>query len=501
MNNNIRLNINNISKFFPGVKALDKVTLDLYPGEVHAICGENGAGKSTLMNILSGHYKQDEGEIFLNKQKIDLNSPLEARKLGIAIVHQDHSLVNNLNVAENIFAGCQPVNTFGLINYKKLNTLTKELLNRLQITGIKPGTLVEYLSPAKKQMVEIAKALSQKPDILILDEPTASIAETEVNIIFDLIASLKKEGVSILYISHRMQEILKIADRVTVLKDGKYQGTEKIAETSINKIIKKMVGRDLLEKNFRSTSKGEVVLKVKDLTGSGFTNINFSLHKGEILGLAGLVGAGRTELARAIFGADPILQGNIFINGKEITIKHPEEAIQHKMGYVPEDRKDKGLFLNMSVAHNIASTGLQYLSKNGFISKDKLYKRAEDYKNKLRIKTNDLNQQALFLSGGNQQKIVLAKWLSLNPEIFIVDEPTHGVDVGAKAEIYQILTDLAVQGAAILLISSELPEILALSSRILVMYNGHLTGELTAEEATEEKIMHLASGEKSTFAA
>ncbi|CAN5143313.1 sugar ABC transporter ATP-binding protein [soil metagenome] len=501
MTSTLRLNIVNISKSFPGVKALDQVSLDLYEGEVHAICGENGAGKSTLMNILSGHYQQDEGELILNGQRVIFGNPLEARKSGIAIVHQDHSLVNNLNVAENIFAGCQPVNKWGLIDYKRLNKLTKDLLNRLQITGIKPGTLVEYLSPAKKQMVEIAKALSQKPDILILDEPTASIAETEVNIIFDLIAALKKESVSILYISHRMQEILKIADRVSVLKDGKYQGTERIEDTSIGQIIKKMVGRDLLEQNFRPASKGEIVFKVEGLSGSGFEDINFSLCKGEILGLSGLVGAGRTEMVRAIFGADPIWRGNIYLKGGKINTKHPQEAIKHKIGYVPEDRKDKGLFLNMSVAHNIASTGLHHLAKNGFISKAKLYQRAEIFKNKLRIKTYDLNQQALFLSGGNQQKIVLAKWLSIQPEIFIVDEPTHGVDVGAKAEIYQILTDLAANGTAILLISSELPEILALSSRILVMYNGRLTGELSADEATEEKIMHLASGEKSTFAA
>ncbi len=494
-----RLHIKNISKSFPGVKALVQVSLDIKKGEVHAICGENGAGKSTLMNILSGNLQADEGAIILNNEEVKINSQLEAQSLGISIVYQERSLVESLSVAENIFTTNKPRNRWGIIDYRKLYQETQSLLDRLQLSDIRPKMQLEHLSAAKQQMVEIAKALSQNPRILILDEPTASITETETHILFRIIQDLKADGVSVIYISHRMREIFEIADQVTVLKDGKYQGTMDVNATDVDEIIRLMVGRKLVKQDYLSDEQDEIVMEVKELSSYRFRGVSFKLKKGEILALAGLVGAGRTEVARTIMGADPLLSGEIMLEGSKVKINHPRTATNLGIGYLPEERKSNGLFLDMSVEDNIIAACLSHAAENGFIQPARVKKIAQELVQKLRIITPSTRQKVNNLSGGNQQKVVLAKWLLRQPKVFMVDEPTHGVDVGAKAEIYSILKELTHQGVSILLISSELPEVLAISDRILVMWNGQITAELSRDEASEEEIMHYASGTKIMF--
>lgn len=489
----MRLQLIDISKYFPGVKALDGINFDLKPGEVHALCGENGAGKSTLMNILTGNLAPDVGEIRLNTQAVTIANPTHAARLGIAIVYQQLSLIDTLSVAENIFANFQPRNRWGFINYKALNTQTKELLGSLQMDYIQPDWLVGDLSPGEKQMVEIAKALSKNPDILILDEPTASITERETNTLFRLINGLKTAGKSVIYISHRMAEIFQIADRVTVLKDGRYQGTRELAEITSDALIRMMVGRELVEHSATSTASRQELLRVEGLSGKGFDDISFTLHRGEILGLAGLVGAGRTELAQTIFGYLPRYAGQLFLSGKSLKIKHPADAIAAGIGYVPEERKSQGLFLDKSVAENMVAASLRVASSGKLYNAAKANALAEAMREKLRIVTPHVQQEVVNLSGGNQQKVVLAKWLLTNPEVLIVDEPTHGIDVGAKAEIYALLRQLAATGKGIIIISSELPELLALADRILVIRQGQLAGELDGKEATEEKVLSLAT--------
>lgn len=489
-----KLQLREISKTFPGVKALSDVSLDIRMGEVHAICGENGAGKSTLMKILTGNHKPDAGAIIFDGVAVEIQNQKQAGDLGISIVYQERSLVGKLNVAENIFSRNKPRNSFGLIDGKKLYAQTRSLLHTLKLGHIHPHDRVEKLSAANQQMVEIAKALAQNPEILILDEPTASITEREADTLFGIIRNLKVKGVAVVYISHRMSEIFEIADRVTILKDGKHQGTFPCDALSIDDVIRLMVGRELDLRPKISHAGGEVVLEVKNLSGRGFTNINFQVRKGEVLGLAGLVGAGRTEVARAVFGVDPVRKGEIKIHGQKKTIKHPADAIGCKMGYVPEDRKELGLFLNMNIKENIISGGLSMVSNGVWVDNNAVDEIAEEYRKMLNIKCTGTHQKSGNLSGGNQQKVVLAKWLSLAPDILIVDEPTHGIDIGAKQEIYDILKGLTLKGVAILLISSELPEVIALSDRIVVMWNGNVSAELTKEEASEERILHYASG-------
>lgn len=500
MTTETRLQLKGISKFFPGVRALNKVDLTIQKGEVHALCGENGAGKSTLMNILSGNLKPEEGTIILNGQEIHIQNQLHAQALGIAIVYQERSLVESLSVAENIYVENKPQSKAGFINFERLYSQTEILLARLGLNNIAPSTPVGMLSPANKQMVEIAKALSKNPQLLILDEPTASITESEVSILFNIIRELAAQGVSIIYISHRMAEIFQIADTVSVLKDGNYQGTYQVNDITVNDIIKHMVGRELLTQEHHSSFTDQVLLEIKKFTGKGFNNVNFQLRKGEILGLAGLVGAGRTEVARAIFGADPKISGEVIVEGKTVKINHPADAIALGIAYLPEERKDKGLFLEMSIAENMVSANIKSIAPKGFINYEAIKNLATAFKNKLNIITPSIDQKVLNLSGGNQQKVVLAKWLSIEPTVFMVDEATHGVDVGAKAEIYTILRAMAAQGTGILLISSELPELLTLCDRILVMNSGNLVAQFNREEATEQEIMHYASGTKVNYA-
>lgn len=493
------LYLHQITQHFPGVIALDKVDFELKTGEVHALCGENGAGKSTLMNILSGNLTPDSGHIELWGERTSFADQQAAQRMGIGIVYQERSLVGSLSVAENIFTLNPPTNRWGVIRFGQLFAQTRELLDQLGMQEIDPAMRLELLSPAKQQMVEIAKALSQQPKILLLDEPTAAISAADAQLLFRIIRSLRSRGVSVIYISHRMAEIFEIADRVSVLKDGKYQGTREVADTSVEEIIRMMVGRDLAMQAYVSHARADSVLEVEGFSGARFQDISLQIRSGEILGLAGLVGAGRTELARAIFGADSAYAGRLRLKGKEIRIGHPADAMRQGIGYLPENRKEQGLFLEMSVEENIIATDLGATVRGGLIQYEKMTHIAHRYMEQLDIRTPSAQQQVVHLSGGNQQKVVLAKWLLRNPEVLIVDEPTHGVDVGAKAEIYVLLRQLAAAGTAILLISSELPELHHLSDRILVLHNGRLTAALDRSLFSEEEIMHYASGTKNMY--
>ncbi len=482
-----------IVKEFPGVRALKCVDFDVREGEIHALCGENGAGKSTLMHILAGVYKPDGGCLCLNGDTVNITNQRCANDMGISIVYQERSLVSGLSVAENIFAARQPVGALSMIKWKQLYKETDDLLQKLGL-HIDARMQVGRLSPAMQQMVEIAKALSVDPKVLILDEPTATITEKEVGILFSLLRKLKSQGMAIIYISHRLAEIFQIADRVTVFKDGEFIATEDVINIDNNWIVSKMVGRELLFSRVRHDVGEQVVLECKGFNSDKFSDINFKLKKGEIISFAGLAGAGRTEVMRALFGADRKTGGELFIEGEKAVIKTPKDAIKSGIGYLPEDRKEQGLFLDMSIAANIASASLKRLSRGMNLDQKAINVISEDYEKKLGIVTPSIHQKVVNLSGGNQQKVVLAKWLAVNPRIMIVDEPTRGVDVGAKAEIYQILRDLTQAGTSIIVVSSDLPEVLAISDRIYVMHNGRITGEMTGDEATEEFIMKYASG-------
>ncbi len=485
--------LQNITKQFPGVKALDNVTISIAPGEIHALCGENGAGKSTLMNILSGNLQPDRGEIIIGGNNVILKDPQQAFEQGIAIVYQHLSLFDSLSVAENIYANQQPINKVGIIQFGDLYSKTRALLQQLNLEAIDPATLAGKLSPAQKQMVEIAKALSKEPSIFILDEPTASLTNKETKTLFEILQAQRNKGICIIYISHRLEEIFLLADRVSILKDGKHQGTFSSKELSRDALIGKMVGRELKELNARSNKRQEILLELKNITGPKFANISLVLHQGEILGLSGLVGAGRTEIARAIFGMDKILSGEILLRGSPFKPSHPNEAIQRGIAYVTEDRKSLGLFSEMSVQENIVAAGLDRIMPSRFYDNAIAGQLALAAKEKLRISTYSLQQRVAKLSGGNQQKVMIAKWLLVQPEVLIVDEPTHGIDIGAKYEIYEILKALASEGKGIIMISSELPELIALCDRIIVVKRGAIAGEVSGEDRTEEKIMKLAT--------
>lgn len=491
------LKMEHISKSFPGVKALSDVQVDLRHGEVLALVGENGAGKSTLMKILTGIYQKDEGKITLEGSEINVTSPKQAQELGISIIHQELNLMKDLTVAENIFIGREPKGTFNLIvDDKKLNTQAKELFEKLNI-DLDPKTKVQNLTVAKQQMVEIAKALSFNSKILIMDEPTTALTEIEIEALFEIINSLREKGVGIIYISHRMDELKRITDRITIMRDGTYIDTLITAETEMSKVIQLMVGRHVYIESKPNIAAGEkeTVLQMKNIsTKALLKDISFELKKGEILGFAGLMGAGRTEVARVLFGADPAATGTINLHGNEVKINSPAAAVKHGIGYLSEDRKQYGLLVNMDVKSNIAlSTIKDYQSKALFVSDSKIKKIAAKYVDQLKIKTPSVDQQIRLLSGGNQQKVVIAKWLQRDCDILIFDEPTRGIDVGAKGEIYKLLDELAASGKSIIMISSELPEILRMSHRIVVMAEGKITGVLSSEEATQEKIMEYAT--------
>ena len=484
-----------IDKRFPGVHALKSVDFDLRAGEVHALMGENGAGKSTLMKCLSGVYQPDAGRILIDGQAVALPTPRAAQDLGIGIIHQELALMRDLTVAQNIWIGREPRLSFGRIDEARQNAEAAAILSRMNL-GIDPRTPVSRLTIAHQQMVEIAKALSYRSRVLIMDEPTAALNDAEIAELFAIIARLRAEGVGIIYISHKMDEIRRISDRVTVMRDGAHVGTVAAAETPIARIIAMMVGRELTDEKaaIPDLSAAETALEVRDLSrGPELRGISFSLRRGEILGFAGLMGAGRTELARAIFGAEPADAGRILVHGREVSIRSPADAVREGIGYLSEDRKHYGLALGMDLRANIAMASLpRHADAIGRIDEQALGRITRDYIERLRIRTPGDWQEVRLLSGGNQQKVVIAKWLLRDCDILIFDEPTRGIDVGAKAEIYRLLGDLAAGGKAIIVISSELPEVLRLSHRIAVMCEGRLTGILPGG-ASQEAIMELAT--------
>jgi len=486
------LEVRGVDKHFPGVRALKGVSVAFRSGQIHAICGENGAGKSTLMHILAGAYRADAGTVLFEGQPIELGSQHEANQRGISIVYQERSLVPGLTVGENIFAGRQPLR-FGVVDWKALYRMARAHLAELEM-DIDPRQLVGDVPAAIQQMVEIAKALSVGPRVLILDEPTATVTERESVALFALLRRLKERGLAILYISHRLAEIFEIADRVTVLKDGALMGTEDVAAVDEKWLIKRMVGRDLYVTRASAPPTKERILEVAGLSdGDRFRDVSFHLGAGEILGFSGLVGAGRTEVMKSLFGLRPRTSGVVRILGREVKIASPRDAIRHGLGYLPEDRKEQGLFLEMAVKDNIVAAALDKCQRFIEVDAKKVAAFAEEYRARLAIATPSIHQKVLNLSGGNQQKVVLAKWLLVNPRILIVDEPTRGVDVGAKLEIYTILRKLRESGTSIIVISSDLPEILSISDRIYVMCEGRISGEVLGDQATEEGLLGYSS--------
>jgi ribose transport system ATP-binding protein len=498
------LRMEGIFKAFPGVQALDNVDFEVAAGEVVALVGENGAGKSTLMKILCGAYRKDSGRIFLSGKEVDIESPYHAQKLSISIIYQEFNLTPNQTAAANIFLSREPrqrgIGRF--LNFVDRRRMEREAQEHLEHVGARvPSTsLIRDLSVAEQQMVEVAKALAVDARIIIMDEPTSALGEDEVETLFGIIEALKEQGISIIFITHRLEEILRIADRVVILRDGQRVGSLPISEATTEKIIHLMVGRDLTDMFHKEEAEiGAPLLEVRGLTGRGqVKDVSFTLRKGEILGFAGLVGAGRTETARLLFGADPMASGEILIEGKPVRIHSPVEAVEAGLAFVPEDRGLQGLVLKLPVLENVVLPTLDRHASIGWVDRRGIRDTAQEYVEKLNIRTPHLLQKAMYLSGGNQQKVVLAKWLASNPKVLIMDEPTRGIDVGAKAEVHALMSQLAQAGIGIIMISSELLEILGMSDRILVMSEGRVAAILDREEATQEKIMAHASGEFET---
>ncbi|MCB4363356.1 sugar ABC transporter ATP-binding protein [Hydrogenophaga taeniospiralis] len=492
----VLLRLEGITKRFPGVLALDGVSFEVRRGEVHAVCGENGAGKSTLMKVISGQYQPDAGALHYRGEVCQFQSTAESEAVGIAIIHQELNLVPHLTVAENIFLAREPRKGW-LIDRTALHHQAQHCLDRLGL-DIAPDALVKTLSVAQQQMVEIAKALSLNAQVLIMDEPTSSLTESETEKLFAIIHELKRAGVGIVYISHRLDELALIVDRVTVLRDGRYVSTEHLADTSVEQIVAKMVGRSLDDVFPKRTSvpTAEVLLRVQGLTRQGvFHDVNFELRRGEILGFAGLMGAGRTEVARAIFGADPIDAGQVFLGEKLLAIRSPRDAVRHGLAYLSEDRKHDGLALKMTVAQNITLAHMEAVSNRaGMIQFAKEQDAARHYIGALDIRTPSSSQIVRLLSGGNQQKLVISKWLFRESRVLFFDEPTRGIDVGAKYAIYQLLDQLAGQGIGVVMISSELPEIMGMTDRVAVFHEGRLITIRPTRETSQEEVMHYASG-------
>lgn len=492
--NAFALEAEGISKFFPGVKALDNVSLRVRPGTVHALMGENGAGKSTLMKCLIGMYRPDKGTIKIKGEPVQFQDTMDALRSGISMIHQELNLVPYMTVAENIWLGREPMR-FGFVDHARLNQKTQELLNRLNIR-LKADRMVGELSIASQQMVEIAKAVSWDSDIVIMDEPTSALTETEVAHLFTIIRDLREQGKAIIYISHKMDEIFNITDEVSIFRDGTWIASDQTAKYTRQSLITQMVGRELTQlfPKFNSAI-GEEVLTVRNLTCKDrFTDVSFSVRRGEILGVAGLVGAGRSEVMESLFGMESFDSGEILIDGVPVTIDSPSTAIEKGMAFLTEDRKKSGLFLVLSVMENMSIVNMpEYSGKSGFVSHVKMAQDCMDQIRRLNIKTPTMDQIINNLSGGNQQKVLIARWLLAQPKILILDEPTRGIDVGAKAEIYRLISELANRGVAIIMVSSELPEILGMSDRVMVMHGGRITGILDKEEADQETILSLAS--------
>ena len=486
-----------ISKRFGGVRALEGVSASFHAGEIVAVMGENGAGKSTLMKCLAGVHQPNEGKVAVDGELTQIPDVRAAENLGIAFIHQELNLAENLNIGANVYLGREPRILGPFFNQREIRAHTRKLLGDLELE-ISPDTPVRNLSIGHRQMVEIAKALSQKARILIMDEPTSSLSLHETRVLFRLVKKLRDEGMCIVFISHRMAEVEEIADRVIVLRDGRNSGELGREEISRDRIVSLMVGRKLVVHEKAGGETGEVLLEVRDLRVARFPDVpmNFELRSGEVVGMAGLVGAGRTEAVRAIFGIDRSLGGAVRVNGQPVSIKHPQDAIRAGLALVPEDRKAQGVILNLAIRDNVAMVGMNRWQQAGFVKDRQIDKRAEEARESLRIQTPSIRQQVAMLSGGNQQKVVLAKWMPLRPRIFLLDEPTRGIDVGSKSEIYEVIDQMTAEGAAVLAISSELEEVLRISDRVIVMHEGRVAGEVSRNdpEFSEEGIMQLATG-------
>ena len=487
------LELRGVTKSYPGVVALDDVSLAFERGSVHAIVGENGAGKSTFIKVITGAVQPEKGELYFEGGLIEHNTPEKAIEIGISAIYQEFNLFPYLSVAENVFANRYETRA-GLIRFGELEQRCRDVLDRLGV-DIDPRTPVRNLSVGYQQLVEIAKSLTRNVQVLIMDEPSAALTESELDRVFDIVRRLKESGVTVIYISHRLDEIFQICDTVSVFRDGLHISTQSVGETNRGELIRLMVNRPLKDTFPALTPRsGPVVLEARKLTTHLLKGVSFAAHRGERLGFAGLIGAGRTEVARAIFGADKLADGEIELHGKKLHINHPSDAIRHGIALIPEDRKREGVLLHMSVADNVASVKLDdFGGVGGYLRETEMRGAVEQYVRELRVKTPTINQSAKTLSGGNQQKVVLAKWLMMNCEVIIFDEPTRGIDVGSKQEIYKLINDLAEAGKTILIISSELPELLGMSDRIVVMAEGRKTAELDAREATQERIMELSA--------
>ena len=489
------LRMEGISKAFPGVQALDDVTFEVAAGEIHALVGENGAGKSTLMKVLTGALGKDEGRIFLRGETVQIESPSDSQNLGISMIHQELSLIPNLTVGQNIYLGREPRGRLpGFIDWKSLYSDAQEILDRLNL-DVDARTEVLGLSIAQQQMVEVAKALSLDADLIAMDEPTSALTGPETAVLFEVMRSLRGQGVGLIFISHRLGEVFQIADCITVLRDGQHIGTEPIGALDEDRVVQMMVGRELDELYPKEPAEqDEVVLEAINLEdGHDLKGVDLKLHRGEILGIAGLIGAGRTALAETLFGIHPATKGEVRVDGQPVKIKSPAEAIQAGMGFVPEDRKQQGLFLNMAVRENIVMSAMDKITRWGVVNFKRADRISNEFVEKLDIRTPSLRQRIRNLSGGNQQKVIIARWLTLNPRVLILDEPTRGIDVGAKAEIHSLMNQLAQDGVGVLMISSELPEIMGISDRMLVMREGRVTGEFSRGEAMQDDIMRAAT--------
>ncbi|WP_322510562.1 sugar ABC transporter ATP-binding protein [Chloroflexus sp.] len=491
-----RLKLVNIAKAFPGVQAVKNVSLEAYSHQILALVGENGAGKSTLMNIINGVVQPDSGSIILDGVEVHIDSPRRAQALGITMIHQELALIPELTVGQNMFLGREPSRAGGWIDWRELYHQAQQTLDRLGI-AISARAKITELSIAERQLVEIARALSYQARLIALDEPTSSLTDRETDILFRLVRQLRAEGVALIYISHRMEEIFALADRIAVMRDGELISTGPATAFTPQRLVQLMVGRELQAVAMPPAQpRGEPVLRAINLhAGNEVRGVSLTLHRGEIVGMAGLVGAGRTNVARLLFGADRLDQGEIWFEGQPVRLRSPRDAIRLGIGFVTEDRKTQGLFLKQSVRNNAGAGLLERLARFGLVDFRSLTQQIGELTTRLRVRTPSLNQQVRNLSGGNQQKVIIARWLALQPKVLILDEPTRGVDVGAKAEIHALIRELAAQGMAILMISSELPEILAVSDRILVMREGRITAELTRSEATQDRIMQAAVGQ------
>ncbi|MEG7334806.1 ribose ABC transporter ATP-binding protein RbsA [Bacillus sp. 0102A] len=491
----MQIEMKDIHKAFGKNQVLSGVSFQLVPGEVHALMGENGAGKSTLMNILTGLHKSDQGQIRINGNEMYFSNPKEAEQHGIAFIHQELNIWPEMTVLENLFIGKEIASKLGVLQTRKMKALAKEQFDKLSVS-LSLDQEAGECSVGQQQMVEIAKALMTNAEVIIMDEPTAALTEREISKLFEVITALKKNGVSIVYISHRMEEIFAICDRITIMRDGKTVDTTNISETDFDEVVKKMVGRELTERYpKRAPSLGDNIFEVKNASVKGrFEDVSFSVRSGEIVGISGLMGAGRTEIMRALFGVDRLDSGEIWIAGKKTVIKNPQDAVKKGLGFITENRKDEGLLLDTSIRENIALPNLSSFSPKGLIDHKREAEFVDLLIKRLTIKTASQETHARHLSGGNQQKVVIAKWIGIGPKVLILDEPTRGVDVGAKREIYSLMNELTERGVAIIMVSSELPEILGMSDRVIVVHEGRISGEIHAQEATQERIMTLATG-------